>query len=158
MQKAIVIGASSGIGRELAKLLSQEGYEVGLTGRRTELLLTLQKELSSKSYSYNASKAYMSNFLEGLRYTFLKEGSNIFVTDVKPGYVDTGMPKGDVFWMASTKKAASQIMDAIRAKKKRVYITKRWRIIAWLLMTMPDWFLICFFGLGKRTNSKSRRK
>ena len=47
MKKAIIIGASSGIGRELAKILSYQGYEVGLVARRLELLLTLQEEIPS---------------------------------------------------------------------------------------------------------------
>lgn len=38
MKKAIIVGASSGIGKELALLLSEEGYEVGLAARRNELL------------------------------------------------------------------------------------------------------------------------
>jgi NADP-dependent 3-hydroxy acid dehydrogenase YdfG len=42
MKKAIVIGATSGIGEELAKLLADNGYKVGITGRRTELLEKLQ--------------------------------------------------------------------------------------------------------------------
>lgn len=50
MQKAIVIGASSGIGRELAKILSENNYQVGLVGRRRNLLKELQEELSGKSY------------------------------------------------------------------------------------------------------------
>jgi len=49
-RKAIIIGASSGIGKELAKVLSQEGYEVGLTGRREDMLRALQNELPVKSY------------------------------------------------------------------------------------------------------------
>jgi short-subunit dehydrogenase len=44
MKKAIVIGATSGIGRELAMLLSENNYQVGITGRRTELLESLKKE------------------------------------------------------------------------------------------------------------------
>ena len=35
---AIVIGASSGIGRELAVLLAEKGYSVGVAARRIELL------------------------------------------------------------------------------------------------------------------------
>ncbi len=50
MKKAIVIGASSGIGKELAKVLSQNEYIVGLTGRRTELLTNLQSELPNASF------------------------------------------------------------------------------------------------------------
>ena len=41
MGKAIVIGASSGIGREVAKLLIAEGWTVGVAARRVELLQTL---------------------------------------------------------------------------------------------------------------------
>lgn len=35
---AIIIGASSGIGLEIAKLLSSRGYKLGIAARRTELL------------------------------------------------------------------------------------------------------------------------
>jgi len=44
MKKAIIIGATSGIGKELAKLLTENGYLVGITGRRTELLTEIQKD------------------------------------------------------------------------------------------------------------------
>lgn len=50
MKKAIVIGATSGIGRELAKVLSQNNYIVGLVGRRVELLSELQREISTETY------------------------------------------------------------------------------------------------------------
>lgn len=50
MQKAIIIGASAGIGRELAKVLAGEGMVLGLAARRLELLAALQKELPSKSH------------------------------------------------------------------------------------------------------------
>ena len=43
MKKAIIIGATSGIGKGLAKLLVDNNYTVGITGRRTELLNELQK-------------------------------------------------------------------------------------------------------------------
>ena len=37
-KKAIVVGASSGIGQEVAKLLMQQGWTVGVAARRVELL------------------------------------------------------------------------------------------------------------------------
>jgi short-subunit dehydrogenase len=37
-KRAIVIGASSGIGREVAKLLIQEGWTLGVAARRVEML------------------------------------------------------------------------------------------------------------------------
>ncbi len=44
MKKAIIIGATSGIGKGLAKLLVANNYTVGITGRRTELLNELKNE------------------------------------------------------------------------------------------------------------------
>ena len=38
MKKAVVMGASSGIGMEVAKLLLAEGWEIGVAARRTDLL------------------------------------------------------------------------------------------------------------------------
>ena len=49
-KKAIIVGASSGMGRELAKLLSKEGYTLGLMARRMPLLKSLQQDLSGESY------------------------------------------------------------------------------------------------------------
>lgn len=49
-RKAIIIGASSGIGKELAKELSRHGYTVGLTARRENLLTELRGELNSPAY------------------------------------------------------------------------------------------------------------
>lgn len=40
-KKAIIIGASSGIGREVARLLLQEGWTLGVAARRVELLQSL---------------------------------------------------------------------------------------------------------------------
>lgn len=42
--KAIVIGATSGIGREVAGRLVKEGWQVGISGRRTEALESFLQE------------------------------------------------------------------------------------------------------------------
>ncbi|MFW7378616.1 MAG: SDR family NAD(P)-dependent oxidoreductase [Oligoflexus sp.] len=44
-QVALITGASSGIGRELARQLGQEGYALALVARRAELLQSLEDEL-----------------------------------------------------------------------------------------------------------------
>jgi len=233
MKKAIIIGASSGIGRELAKILVSHGYIVGVAGRRTELLSELNSELTSKCHmrtmdvadtstsietfnsliaemgdvdlvvisagtghgtpdlqwpnekdtidtnvlgftaiadtafnyfvkqgyghlvgissiaairggryapAYNASKAYVCNYLEGLRHMSMKTKLPIYVTDIQPGYVNTRMAQGDrAFWRASAEKAAQQIYCAIERKKPHAYVTRRWRLIAWVLKLMPNW-------------------
>ena len=87
--------------------------------------------------AYNASKAFVSNYLQGVRYRFKKLKLPIVVTDVQPGFVDTRLAGGR-FWIASPQKAAQQIVAAIRGRKQRVYITRRWRLIAWLLRILPD--------------------
>ena len=43
-KKAVIIGASSGIGKALARELVKNNYHVGVTGRREGHLLELQKE------------------------------------------------------------------------------------------------------------------
>ncbi|TRL30430.1 SDR family NAD(P)-dependent oxidoreductase [Methylosinus sporium] len=231
MKRAIIVGATSGIGRELAKILSQNGYAVGLTGRREHLLVSLQSELPGPSYlqrtdisqpsesieqleglavqmggldlliisagtgvinsdlawdgerdkinvnvsgftavasfgiryfikqgvghlvaissvaalrgsgaapAYNASKAFVSNYAEGLRQKVSKLKLPIIITDVKPGFVDTAMAKGEgLFWVASPEKAAQQIYNAICRQYSHVYVTRRWRVIGWVLKIMP---------------------
>lgn len=232
MKKAIVVGASSGIGRELVLVLSKNGYEVGMTARRLGLLETLQNEVSNKTFAaymdldkpeeavegmkkmigemgeveliiinagigfinpeldwekekktintnitgfcalagasynyfvkighgklvgissigalrgnegapaYNASKAFMSSYLEALRHKASKANKSIIVTDIKPGYVDTEMAKGtDKFWVAPPAKAAEQIYNAILHNRTHAYITRRWRLIGWLLKYLPN--------------------
>jgi short-subunit dehydrogenase len=231
MKKAIVVGASSGIGWQLAVLLAAHGYKVGITGRRDQLLLNLQKTrpeqfivsvfdvtdiadvpaqlnqlvgdlggldllvLSSgtgkinptldpaieqqinalnvtgftavanwgfsffqkqsfghfaaitsiagirgsrQAPAYFASKAYQINYLEGLRQKAKNTKLPIYVTDIRPGFVDTAMAAGEnLFWVAPVEKAADQIYRAIENKRDVAYITKRWRIIAFLFRILP---------------------
>jgi short-subunit dehydrogenase len=232
MKKAIIIGASSGIGKALAIALARDGYKVGITGRRnmllTELKVTNPEGYIMKSFdltglnsnqelnelatelagvdlliicsgigdlnptldfgiekqaidvnvsgftqvadwafnyferqgsghltaissiagirgidhapAYNASKAYQINYLEGLRKKAAKQKLGIVVTDIRPGFVDTAMAKGEgLFWVASPEKAAKQILSAIQRKKRVAYITRRWVLIAWLLKILPYW-------------------
>lgn len=95
---------------------------------------------SGNAPAYNASKAFVSNYLEGLRQKVHKIGIPIIITEIQPGLVDTAMAQGEgLFWVASPEKAALQIYKKIVAKKNHAYITKRWRSIAWLLKIMPSW-------------------
>lgn len=231
MKKAVIIGATSGIGKSLTEILVGEGYVVGITGRREEILQSIQAAYSGRVFtqkmdvqdlsaiesicdqlvhqiggldlliisagigeenselnfeiennviktniqgftcvadwamryfkvqgyghlvnissiagirgngiapSYNATKAYQINYLEALRLNAYKSEKNIYITDVRPGFVDTAMAKGDgLFWVAPVEKAAKQIFDAIKQKKNIVYITKRWRLIGYILKLLP---------------------
>jgi len=44
MKKAIIVGASSGMGRGIAELLANDGYRVAITGRRNELLTEIRNQ------------------------------------------------------------------------------------------------------------------
>ena len=194
MKKAIIVGASSGIGKGLAKLLTNNDYKVGITGRRTNLLTELKNEnpdryvikafditdtnnisqqleelinelggldlliISSGTGNLNdnlvfeiekqtsdtnvsgftALAGWAFNYLEGLRQKSNKLKTEIVVTDIRPGFIDTDMAKGEgQFWVASVDKASRQIINAIKNKRKIVYITRRWRLIATLLKLLP---------------------
>ncbi|MBK8089580.1 MAG: SDR family NAD(P)-dependent oxidoreductase [Chitinophagaceae bacterium] len=230
MKKVIIIGATSGIGKELALLYLKAGNKVGITGRRTELLEEIQKQFpslveietfdvtgtnnishleslisklggmdlfvynsgygdASKNLSwemdkattlinvngfvemtnyafnyfvkqgygqiaatssiaayrggswapaYNASKAFMSNYLEGITIKAYRLKAKIAITDIQPGFVQTAMAKGSgVFWSAPVERATQQIFNAIEKKKRKVQVTKRWMLMAWLFKWMP---------------------
>lgn len=66
MPKAIVIGASSGIGKALAKVLARQGYELGLMARRVELLAELQDEISTRSWIKQVDVTQVSDARETL--------------------------------------------------------------------------------------------
>ena len=231
MKKIIIIGATSGIGRGLAEVYSQEDYLIGITGRRENLLeevcardkdklfyqvcditdtqatissletLTqkmggmdiliicagtgeLNPELSYQleeptlltnvigftniadwgfryfeqqksghlvtissvggtrgsgiAPAYNASKAYQINYTEGLRKKAAKLPYPIYITDVRPGFVDTAMAKGEgLFWITPLDKAVQQIYRAILRRRKVAYVSKRWKYVALLLRMIP---------------------
>lgn len=64
--KALITGASSGIGKEMAKILVEEGYEVILVARRKTYLEKIKKQLGDKvqtivmdiSSTYNCMQLY----------------------------------------------------------------------------------------------------
>ena len=229
-RKAFIVGASSGIGEALARLLAEEGYAVALGARRKSLLDTLAKQIpnsvpvemdvtktdeavgrfqdivrswtgvdlvivgagtgfinptldwgkekatidvnvtgfcamanaamehfvqrrgghlvvlssvggmigSPLAPAYAASKAFVSNYVEGLQGRMRSQNLPITVTDVRAGFVDTAMAQGPgIFWMATPEEAARQILSAIVRKKRCVYVTRRWRLIAWLFRFAP---------------------
>ena len=88
--------------------------------------------------AYSATKAYQINYMEALRKKAYKAGGNIIVTDVRPGLVDTAMAKGDgLFWVMPVEKVARQICTAICLRKSKVYVTKRWHLLAVINKNLP---------------------
>ncbi len=230
MNKVLVVGASSGMGRELALIFAENGFQVGIVARRESLLTEIRSlhpnNIKIRSYdcsalentfeleqlkdemngidllvlcagngeinksldsglekdtntlnvqafteiscwafnyfkdkgaghlvvitsiaglrggrvapAYNASKAYQIHYLEGLRQRANRLKLPIYITDIRPGFVDTAMAKGGGrFWVVPKEKAAHQIFKHIRKKSEVAYISKRWRLIAWLFKLLP---------------------
>lgn len=225
-KKVLIIGASSGIGKELSLQYAQKGWQVVATARNTEKLKQLEQPLISVAYlditdtsnatttirqliqnsqltiisagvgkinkelalepelqtiqtnvlgfttainaafnyykshsgghiavlsslaslrgsdvapAYNASKAFVTNYMDGLRKKAYKENLNIRLTTILPGLVDTQMAKGEgLFWVEPVEKAARQIIQAIAKNKKEAVITHKWKLIYWLLKILPS--------------------
>ena len=77
--------------------------------------------------------------MEGLRQKATKTKKPIYITDIRPGFVDTDMAKGEgKFWVASKEKATQQIFEIIKRKKNIGYVTKRWWLVAKLLSWIPN--------------------
>ena len=88
--------------------------------------------------AYSASKAFQSVYFEGLALKAARLNNKIIVTCIEPGFVATKMAKSDkLFWVVPVDKAARQIISAIEKKKRKVYISRRWRLIAWILKNLP---------------------
>ena len=93
--------------------------------------------------AYSASKAYQINYIEALCKKAYKSKLPIHITDIRPGLVKTRMAKGSgLFWVMPTEKAAKQIINAIAKKKHVAIVTKRWKIIHWLMRHLPRLFYI----------------
>jgi short-subunit dehydrogenase len=94
--------------------------------------------------AYSATKAYQINYMEALRKKAYKSGSQIYVTDIRPGLINTAMAKGEgLFWVMPVEKVANQIITAIHKNKYKAYVTKRWHILAIINKNLP-------FALYKR--------
>jgi len=93
--------------------------------------------------AYHAAKSYQINYLEALRQRARRDrkiGKLIYVTDIRPGFVDTAMTKGNkMFWVATKDKAAKQIFELIKKKRGYGYVTNRWRIVAGIIKILPTW-------------------
>ena len=90
------------------------------------------------SPTYNATKAFASNYLNGLRSRAAHSKLPIAVTTVEPGFVDTPMVEGRPLWLAPLEKSVTQMVRAINNRVNHVFITKRWRYVALLLDLMPN--------------------
>lgn len=82
--------------------------------------------------SYSASKAFQINYTKSLQNK--AKGTDIIVTEIRPGLVDTRMAKGEgLFWVMPLDKVCKRIIKTIDKRQKRLIVTRRWRIINFAL-------------------------
>lgn len=86
--------------------------------------------------AYNASKSFVTTYLDGLRYREQERDSNITITTIEPGFVDTDMSMGG-FWECSPETAAAQITRAIDRERHHAYVVRRWRLVALAIDLLP---------------------
>lgn len=95
---------------------------------------------SSVAASYSASKSFQSIYADGLSLKAGRMKKNVHITCIEPGFVNTKTLKAkNLFWVVPVEKAAKQIIRAIDKKKRKVYVSRRWWIIAKLARWMPWW-------------------
>ena len=233
--KAVIVGASSGMGLEVAKLLLADGYSLGVAARREDRLLALKQlvpdrvevatidvtaedapdrlraliarlggmdlffyasgigkqnrtltpdiELNTvntngmgftrmigEAYrffaergeghivaitsiagtkglgpapSYSATKAIQNVYLQALEQQANARGLKIRFTDIRPGFVDTDLLKGDFHYpmMLKPDKVARQIVNAINNKRHIKVIDWRYALMTalWRRIPRPLW-------------------
>lgn len=90
--KALVLGASSGIGRELALLLAQNGWQVCVTGRREELLEQIQGEFPEKIMTHPFDVDDLPNLLANLDACLEKLGEmDLLVVSAGTGFLNPNL-------------------------------------------------------------------
>ena len=235
MKKAIIVGASSGMGLEVAKLLLAEGYTLGVAARREDRLLALKQEapdrvevaaidvtaedaaarlrelidrlggmdlyfhasgigkqnrtlaedielntvntngmgfarMIGEAYryfaergeghivaitsiagtkglgpapSYSATKAFQNNYLQALEQQANAQNLKIRFTDIRPGFVDTDLLKGDFHYpmMLKPQAVARDIVKAIHNKRHIKVIDWKYAILTalWRRIPRPIW-------------------
>ena len=233
MKRAIVIGASSGIGREVARLLISEGWTVGVAARREAMLQDVgaaaiacidvtaedatqrlrrliedtggmdlffyasgighqnrqlredieistmqtnglgftrmigeayryfaerQEQNGAKEWghiaaitsiagtkglgpapAYSATKAMQNVYLQALEQQAHQRGLRIRFTDIRPGFVDTALLKGDFHYpmMLQPKNVAREIVSAIKAHDHIRVIDWRYRLLTAFWRRIP---------------------
>ena len=97
---------------------------------------------SRMAIGYCATKAFMSNYMEGQRQESTNKRLGITITDLRPGYIETPMTDGQkgMFWVVPSHVAGRLMYKAIVNKKDVAYIPGKWRIAAWALRNAPAFF------------------
>lgn len=94
-----------------------------------------------RATAYTATKHFISNYMVGYRQKAKRVDADITITEIRAGYIWTEMTENakGMFWVAPVDKAAKQMMMGIEKKKNIFYVTRRWRLLAWVVKCIPEW-------------------
>ena len=105
------------------------------------------------SVAYHASKAFGQNYLEGLSMHAQRLKLPITITDIQLGLLDKAAMQQSKLWLTPLPQVAQQIIRALQKGKRRVYVTKRWRLIAWLTKFLPEFIYNTRHWTSKNTKN-----
>lgn len=122
---ALVTGATSGIGLEIAKILAKMEYNLLLVGRRSERLKKIQEELIKKYHikidTYTCDLAKLEQCRELLEYTNKYSDISVVINAAgfgKVGYVENSIENDDIE-MISTNVTSLQLITNYFSKKMK---------------------------------------
>ncbi|MFN8289471.1 MAG: SDR family NAD(P)-dependent oxidoreductase [Chitinophagaceae bacterium] len=92
-KKIVIIGASSGIGRRMAELYLEKGHQVGITGRRNELLNEIKQQhpQQTETECFDITETGNISHLEAL----VQRLGGLDILVISAG---TGEPSGSLDW------------------------------------------------------------
>lgn len=112
-----LLGMVKAVSQVIPSMLKNEkGHFIGISSVADELL-------SDKGPSYHASKAGFSNYLEGLALAL--KSKPVYITNVRFGFVDTKMAKGNIKPFIMTVDRASQHLKKCIENKPARYTAPR---------------------------------
>lgn len=90
--------------------------------------------------AYSATKRFQNTYIDALAQLARMQRLNIRFTDIRPGFVATDLLKNDKYPMLMrADKVASQIVKALKRKKRVVVIDGRYRLLVFFWRMIPRW-------------------
>ncbi|QIR14929.1 SDR family NAD(P)-dependent oxidoreductase [Shewanella aestuarii] len=115
------------------KLMKEQGYG------QIAAINSIAGQRGGPSMAYHASKAYAANYMQGLSMHAQRLKLPITISDIQLGLLDKAALQQNRFLLPPLEKVAKQILTALQKGKRRVYVTKRWRVVAWLNRYLPEY-------------------
>ncbi|MGB6137564.1 MAG: SDR family NAD(P)-dependent oxidoreductase [Shewanella sp.] len=115
------------------KLMCEQGYG------QLAAINSIAGQRGGPNVAYHASKAFAENYLQGLSMHAQRLKLPVTISDIQLGLFDKAVHLNTQMLLSPIDKVAEQILTALKKGKRRVYVTKRWRIVAWINRLLPEY-------------------